>query len=101
MTQPNKKPIDCTFRVILLRTRHGRRFVAVAWNYPGGVLVTSGASVPSYGEARDQLDVVAAEMGLCLRWFDGEFEHNGGTDDAIYPRSFVQIAEEAEEATGT
>jgi hypothetical protein len=87
-----EKPIDCTFRVILLRTRtKGRQFVAVAWNYDEGVFVTSGTSSPTYTGARDKLDAVATRMNLRLRWFDGEYEHTGGGDDTIVPCTFDTV----------
>lgn len=83
------KRIDCTFRVILMRTRtQGRRFVAVAHNYDEGVFVTSGPSSATYGAAREALDEIAETMNLRLRWFDGEWEHAGNGDDTIVPCTF-------------
>lgn len=85
------KLIDCTFRVILFRTRtKGRRFVAIAWNYDEGVFVTSGPSKSTYTEARGDLDKIAEGMGLKLRWFDGEWEHTGN-GDTIVPCRFDDL----------
>ena len=65
-----------TFRVINFNNTNA--FFAMAWNYSPehgkvGIWTTGEARFPTYTEAREALDRIAAEEGLSLRWFDGEY----------------------------
>jgi hypothetical protein len=60
----------------------------MAWNYQlsrgkVGVWTTGEARFPTYTEARAELDRIAAEEGLNLRWFDGEYTLSN--DDNLLP----------------
>jgi hypothetical protein len=52
------------------------RYIALAWNYEQAVLISS-SDHASYTDARAELDRTCAELGVTLRWFDGEYTFDG------------------------
>lgn len=61
---------QATYRVIHF-TKPGR-FVAMAWNYDAEVLLAT-TDHDTYTDARAELDELARERGVELRWFDGSY----------------------------
>jgi len=55
------------------------RYVAIAWNYDQAVLIST-TDHKSYGAARAELQETADKLRVHLRWFDGEYICNAGSD---------------------
>ncbi len=67
---------NLTFLVIRMRSEPRgpmNRFVAIAWNYDYGQMMST-KPCHSYTDARKELDDLVAERRCALRWFDGEYQ---------------------------
>lgn len=85
----NLVEIDATYRVILFRARtRGARYVAMMWNYEEGLLATTEPH-ETYTGAHQELWEIALDRKVKLRWFDGEYEHEG-TSEQLIPRPEAQ-----------
>ena len=60
------------------------RYVAIAWNYDIAVFIST-RDHASYGDARAELQETADKLRVHLKWFDGEYICNAGSD-AMVPR---------------
>lgn len=93
---------NLTFRVIRMpscpddqRLAKCNRFVAVAWNYDHGQLMSTKPH-HSYTDARAELDQLVAERGCSLRWFDGEYQCYGD-GDCITPVDLTSVPRDVED----
>ncbi len=89
---------NLTFRVIRMPSRPNGpldRFVAIAWNYDYGQMVST-KPCHSYTEARAMLDDLVAERRCALRWFDGEY-HVIGDGAQIEPIDEPSVPREVED----
>jgi hypothetical protein len=59
------------------------RYIGLAWNYDEAVLVST-RDHTTYTGARKELGATCEELGVELRWFDGEYDCIG---DVLVPRA--------------
>lgn len=64
---------QATFRLIRFEIDGRRQYVAVAWDYSRAVLMST-TPHGSYTGARKELDALALERRVSLRYFDGEYD---------------------------
>lgn len=89
---------NLTFRVIRMPSEPRgvlNRFIAVAWNYDYGQLMSTGPC-RTYTDARLELDTLVKERKCALRWFDGEYQccHDGAQ---IEPVDLTSVSRETED----
>jgi hypothetical protein len=89
---------NLTFRVIRMPSAPNgplSRFIAVAWNYDYGHLIST-TPCRSYTDARAELDNLVEQRGCKLRWFDGEYQcaYDG---DQITPVDLSSVPRETED----
>lgn len=68
---------QATFRMMRFNVKGETRYVGLAWNYDEAVLLST-RDKATYQEAREELGQTASECGVELRWFEGDFVHQGG-----------------------
>ena len=80
-----------TFRLVYFLA--ARRFVGIAWNYDKAVIFAT-RDYATYTDARAELATLAAERGVELRWFDGEYECQG-EGDLMVPATLLDSRKQA------
>lgn len=82
----NRLPLQLSYRMIRFAAPDhdgpGPLYVGVAWNYGHGQLMST-PPLPTYTDARIELDRLAGERACQLRWFDGEYECTGRAEDLV------------------
>jgi hypothetical protein len=71
---------QATYRII--HFTKANKYVGFAWNYNEAIMIST-TPCENYTAARQLLESNCKELGVELRWFDGEYEHTFG--DTLIP----------------